>query len=85
MGADISWIYFQALYWVSGIFPSTSGFPSSIQDGISSIMNFGRQFGFIVPWDTVFQIFMMLITFELGLFLFKMTIIVVDWIRGSGA
>lgn len=78
ISAVINWF----VLTIGNILPFSEGFPSNIYNSIGSILNVGKQLSFIIPFDTIFDILLLVITIEVWIFLFKFFKWIVKTIRG---
>lgn len=81
----VSNIYWYMLNQVVQLLPDSNGFPLDIQGAITTVMATGKQLDFVINWTVVFACLQVIMAFEVGLLLFKLTLIIIDFVRGSGA
>jgi hypothetical protein len=78
----VSSIFYAVISWFANLLPVSSGFGINALQPIGEIMNTGREFGFVIPWQVTFDCLYAVVVFEVGLLIFKLIMWGVRLIRG---
>jgi len=79
ISSAISWIWIRVLNIIASWLPVADISDSNFSDALQTIMIFGKQLGFIIPWNTLFLcLFIMLIAQST-----LMTLKFIMWVTGK--
>jgi hypothetical protein len=68
---------------LASVLPPSTGFPAGIQQSIMTIVTFGLQLGFIIPWNALFLALGIIISLSFARLMFKVTKWLLEYIRGK--
>lgn len=72
------------LIWIVDLYPQMETIPSAFDSSVNFLMPFFNMADSVFPISTVFQIFLLYLTIESGLLIFKLFNFLFNKFRGSG-
>lgn len=76
-------VFVELLTALASILPTAQGSSLDFAGALNLILNLGYQFGFIIPWSTIFNSFYTLVICQISIWLFKGLLHLIGLARGG--